>query len=143
MNRLKMKGLVLLFGMVSLTMVALPAFSQSQVVITSTASKVKFNVTSSARPITQWIRSQAETHLYRAVAAKKRNHKLNAVILAVLLGPFGVHRLYLGTTPKVPIFYSVTLGGLGILPLTDIIAILLTPDMSVFLNNNQIIMWGS
>ena len=143
MNRLKMKGLLLLIGLLSFTMGALPAFSQSQVGVTRTSSKVKLDINTKARPLAQWLRFKAETQLYRAVAAKERNHKLNAVILAILLGPFGVHRLYLGTTPKVPIFYSVTLGGLGILPLTDIIAILLTPDMSVFINNNQIIMWGS
>ena len=70
------------------------------------------------------------------------NKKLTAVLLAVALGTFGVHRLYLGTKPIVPVVYTLTLGGgFGILPLTDIIAILATPDISRFENNNQVIMW--
>ena len=65
------------------------------------------------------------------------NKKLTAVLLAVALGTFGVHRLYLGTKPIVPVVYTLTLGGgFGILPLTDIIAILVTPDISRFENNN-------
>lgn len=71
-----------------------------------------------------------------------KNKKLTAILLAVALGTFGVHRLYLGTKPLVPVVYTLTLGGgFGILPLTDIIAILATPDISRYENNNQVIMW--
>ena len=64
-----------------------------------------------------------------------------AAVFAVTLGPFGVHRLYLGTSTKVPIFYTLTLGGgLGILPLIDLIAIL-TNDRHRFTNNERVIMW--
>ncbi len=70
------------------------------------------------------------------------NKKLTAILLAVALGTFGVHRLYLGTKPLVPVVYTLTLGGgFGILPLSDIIAILVTPDISKFENNGQVIMW--
>ena len=70
-----------------------------------------------------------------------RRKKTIAIGLAITLGPFGVHRLYLGTDYKVPVIYSVTLGAFGILPLTDIIAILASKDIEQYLNNQQIIMW--
>ena len=70
-----------------------------------------------------------------------RKKKAIAIGLAITLGPFGVHRLYLGTDYKIPVIYSVTLGAFGILPLTDIIAILASKDIEQYLNNQQIIMW--
>lgn len=68
--------------------------------------------------------------------------KRNAVLLALALGPFGVHRLYLGTDAKVPVVYTLTLGGgFGILPLIDIVAILASNDLKEFTHNNKIMMW--
>ena len=64
-----------------------------------------------------------------------------AVILAILLGPFGVHRLYLGTGELVPLAYTLTLGGLMILPLIDLFCILFTKDFEAYLNNEKVIMW--
>ncbi len=62
--------------------------------------------------------------------------KLAAVGLALSLGPFGVHRIYLGTSTFVPIAYTVTLGGgLGILPVLDIITILLTRDLDKLIDH--------
>lgn len=78
----------------------------------------------------------------RSIKGFGENKKLTAVLLAVTLGTFGVHRLYLGTRPLVPVVYTITLGGgLGILPLTDIVAILATPDLSRYENNDKVIMW--
>ena len=72
-----------------------------------------------------------------------RKKKVNSTILALLLGPFGVHRLYLGTEAKVPVLYTLTLGGgFGILPLIDIVSILTTKELSVYENNANIIMWN-
>lgn len=69
--------------------------------------------------------------------------KVTAVLLTVALGPFGVHRLYLGTEAKVPVIYTLTLGGgLGILPLLDIIAILSSPSLDVYVNNPKVVMWA-
>lgn len=73
---------------------------------------------------------------------KKENKKIVATSLAVALGPFGAHRLYLGTEPKVPIVYTLTLGGFMILPLVDIGHILFTKNISPYENNPHIIMWG-
>jgi TM2 domain-containing membrane protein YozV len=73
---------------------------------------------------------------------RKNNPKLTAIGLIILLGPFGAHRLYLGTAPRVPVFYTVSLGGgLGLLPLTDLVAIMTTKDISNFYNNDKFIMW--
>ncbi len=77
------------------------------------------------------------------VGEKAKHTKLNAVLLAITLGPFGVHRLYLGTEAKVPVIYTLTLGGgLGILPLVDIVAILATPSLELYEDNSKVIMWA-
>ena len=72
-----------------------------------------------------------------------KHRKLKAVLLAVFLGHFGVHRIYLGTSPNVPVVYSLTLGGgLGLLPLIDIYSILKSKDLNEFKNSNQVFMWS-
>ena len=74
----------------------------------------------------------------------KAPKKVAAVLLAIALGPFGVHRLYLGTVAKVPVIYTLTLGGgLGILPLLDIIAILSNPNLEKFTQNEKVVMWAN
>ena len=74
---------------------------------------------------------------------KPKAQKLKAVLLALFLGHFGVHRIYLGTSANVPVVYSLTLGGgFGLLPLMDIIAILSSDDLSEFANNDHVIMWA-
>ena len=90
--------------------------------------------------------SQAEVLVFQndeTVVVKPKLRKLKAVLLAVFLGHFGVHRIYLGTKENVPVVYSLTLGGgLGLLPLFDIIAILSTKDIDQFVDNNKIFMWS-
>lgn len=72
----------------------------------------------------------------------KKKTKAKAILMAVLTGPLGGHRLYLGTKPYVPIIYAVTLGGgFGLLPLIDIAVILLSKDTEKYYENPQIIMW--
>lgn len=79
----------------------------------------------------------------QTTVVQPRFKKLKAVLLAIFLGHFGVHRIYLGTTANVPVVYSLTLGGgLGLLPLLDIIALLSTNDLDQFSNNNQVFMWS-
>lgn len=68
--------------------------------------------------------------------------KLTALILDLLAGPIGGHRMALGTKPIVPIFYALTFGGgFLLLPLIDFFVILFTKDISKYTNNNKIIMW--
>ncbi|MDC1451469.1 TM2 domain-containing protein [Vicingaceae bacterium] len=77
------------------------------------------------------------------VVVKPKFRKLKAVLLAVFLGHFGVHRIYLGTNQNVPIVYSLTLGGgFGLLPLFDIIAILTTKDLDEYVGNDKVFMWS-
>lgn len=66
-----------------------------------------------------------------------------AILFTVFTGLFGGHRVYFGTHHRTPIIYSVTLGGLGILPFVDLVHIIFTKDLSKFDNKTQIIMWGN
>lgn len=73
----------------------------------------------------------------------QENERLMSVVLAFALGPFGGHRLYLGTGPKVPIIYTLTLGGgFGVLPMIDMIHLLLKKDLGPYRNNTQVFMWS-
>ena len=65
-----------------------------------------------------------------------------AILFTVFTGFLGGHRIYLGTHQRTPIIYSVTLGGLGILPLIDLVQIIFTKELSKFEYRPQIIMWG-
>jgi TM2 domain-containing membrane protein YozV len=68
--------------------------------------------------------------------------RLIASALTVLLGPFGAHRLYLGTTPKVAVIYGITFGGFGVLALLDLGHLLFTKDLAPYRNNDRVFMWG-
>lgn len=71
-----------------------------------------------------------------------KHSKLVAAGLNISLGLFGVHRLYLGTSPQVPVIYTLSLGGGGFLVLTDLGVILFTKDLEKFTDNPRVIMWG-
>ena len=72
----------------------------------------------------------------------KKRTKGKAILMAVLTGPLGGHRLYLGTKPYVPIIYALTLGGgFGLLPAIDIVVIILSKDLDQYYNNPKVIMW--
>lgn len=62
--------------------------------------------------------------------------------LALALGPFAAHRIYLGTTPKVAIVYGLTFGGFGVLALIDLGHLLFSKDLEAYRNNDRVIMWG-
>ena len=79
----------------------------------------------------------------KTTVVKPKFRKLKAVLLALFLGHFGVHRIYLGTKENVPVVYSLTLGGgLGLLPLFDIVAILASKDLDEFVDNDKVFMWS-
>ena len=74
--------------------------------------------------------------------AEAKASKISAAIITVLLGPFGAHRVYLGTHVKVPIIYTLTLGGgFGILPLIDLAVMLISDDLGRYTDNEKVIMW--
>lgn len=62
--------------------------------------------------------------------------------LALLLGPFAAHRLYLGTSPKVAIIYGLTFGGFGVLVLLDLGHLLFTKDLDRYRNSDRVFMWA-
>lgn len=68
--------------------------------------------------------------------------RLVAAALAVTLGPFGGHRLYLGTDAKVPVFYGITFGGFGVLVMIDLAHILFTKDLAPYEHNDRVLMWA-
>ncbi|HLP10557.1 MAG TPA: NINE protein [Flavobacteriales bacterium] len=73
----------------------------------------------------------------------KPKRRLVAAFLCVTLGPFGMHRLYLGTKPRVAAAYTLTLGGgLGLIPVIDLFHIVFSKDISRFKDNDQFIMWA-
>jgi TM2 domain-containing membrane protein YozV len=74
----------------------------------------------------------------------KENPRLYAFCIAILLGPFGAHRIYLGTRHMVPVAYVLTLGGgLGVIPAIDAILILATKNLEPYQNNPRFFMWTS
>lgn len=57
-------------------------------------------------------------------------------------GMVGLHRIYLGSKPYVPVAYIASLGGVfGILPLIDFCVILFHKDFDQYQNNGQVLMW--
>jgi TM2 domain-containing membrane protein YozV len=76
----------------------------------------------------------------------KKRKKIIATLLAFPLpcGIIGLHRVYLGTKPYVPLVYIATFGGAaGIVPFIDFIVLLLEKDISKYENNPNVIMWAN
>lgn len=77
------------------------------------------------------------------VADSLKNQRITAALLTISLGFLGVHRIYLGTKPHIPIIYIATIGGcFGILPFIDFVVLLLSEDASPFINNSRVFMWN-
>lgn len=78
---------------------------------------------------------------------KKKQTKNKKIVAALLAFPFpfgmvGLHRIYLGTAPYVPIVYIGTLGGgFGILPFIDFCVLLLDKDVTRYNENKKVFMW--
>lgn len=72
----------------------------------------------------------------------KPKRRLVAALLCVALGPFGMHRLYLGTQPRVAAAYTITLGGgIGLVPLIDLFHIVFDPNLYKYKDNDKFLMW--
>lgn len=75
---------------------------------------------------------------------RKRNKRITAAVLAfpIPFGIVGLHRIYLGTAPYVPVVYVASLGGvLGILPFIDFCVLILDKEADRYLNNKKVFMW--
>lgn len=78
----------------------------------------------------------------------RKKQKLNKRITSAVLAfpfPFGIvglHRIYLGTKPHVPVAYVASLGGVfGILPLIDFCAITFGKKFDTYRDNGKVFMW--
>jgi TM2 domain-containing membrane protein YozV len=82
----------------------------------------------------------------RKIVQKLRTHdnqRAVAIGLDVSLGLFGVHRMYLGTDLKVPVIYTSTIGGGGVLWLVDLGLLIAVKDITPFKNNSNVFMWNT
>lgn len=71
------------------------------------------------------------------------NQRAVAIGLDVSLGLFGVHRMYLGTDLRVPVIYTTTIGGGGVLWLVDLGLLVAVKDLTPFKDNPNVFMWNS
>lgn len=71
------------------------------------------------------------------------NQRAVVIGLDVSLGLFGVHRMYLGTDLKVPVIYTSTIGGGGVLWLVDLGLLVAVKDLTPFKNNPNVFMWNT
>ena len=86
---------------------------------------------------------QQVSDTYRADGDSTKS-KLLASILAfpVPFGMLGLHRIYLGAKPIIPVLYIVTFGGIvGILPFIDMMVLILSKDTKPFVDNSNIFFW--
>ncbi len=76
-----------------------------------------------------------------------RSQKTKKYVAAALAFPFpfgivGLHRIYLGCQPYVPVAYIATVGGgFGVLPFIDFCAILSHKNTDPFVDNKKVFMW--
>ena len=68
-----------------------------------------------------------------------------AFALCWVLGGFGIHRHYMGTSNLMWLYYTITCGGIfGIVTMVDWVVLLIgaaTNDISQYCNNDSFIMW--
>ena len=69
------------------------------------------------------------------------NPRLVAIALDATLGLLGVHRLYLGTSVKVPVIYTLTCGGGCVLWLVDLGLLIFSKDITPYMDNPNLFMW--
>ena len=83
--------------------------------------------------------------IFQSFTKKQRlNKRITAAVLAFPF-PFGIvglHRIYLGTKPYVPVAYIASLGGVfGILPFIDFCVITFGKDFDHYRDNGKVFMW--
>jgi TM2 domain-containing membrane protein YozV len=117
---------VLLLCFLLVGMSAFAQDSKNNVVSANGSSLAKFN----NRKIVQKLRTF-------------ENQRAVAIGLDVSLGLFGVHRMYLGTDLRVPVIYTATIGGGGVLWLVDLGLLVAVKDLTRFKDNPNVFMWNS
>ena len=76
-----------------------------------------------------------------SLKAEVKGKRIKAIILTVLTGPLGGHRIYLGTKAAVPVLYSLTLGGGILVTIIDLGYLIFSKDISLYENNSRFFMW--
>lgn len=80
--------------------------------------------------------------IFRKKDVLSKKIKAAALAFPFPFGIVGLHRIYLGTSPYVPVAYIGTAGGVfGILPLIDFFKILMDKNIEPFQNNGKVFMW--
>ncbi|MBO7603249.1 MAG: TM2 domain-containing protein [Bacteroidales bacterium] len=68
-----------------------------------------------------------------------------ALVLNFLLGGFGIHRHYMGTSPAMWAIYTFTFAGIfGIVPTVDLVMLIIgtiNNDIGQYINNRKFFMW--
>jgi TM2 domain-containing membrane protein YozV len=73
--------------------------------------------------------------------APKDNEQLVAILLCFFLGGWAVHRVYLGSTPLMILWYFLTCGGIfGIVPLIDFFMLIINGTDS-FVDSDKFFSW--
>jgi len=84
-----------------------------------------------------------DTAIAETDTVTKKKKFVAAILAFPLFGVTGIHRVYLGTQPYVPVVYMATVGGYLILPTLDFIAIICADEKTFlsFQNNTHVFMW--
>ncbi len=121
----------------------LPAFSNEPELIILDSNEVILSEQTLEIPQGDVLQKK-ERPIIKFLSKKIKNKKVIAALLAFPF-PFGIvglHRIYLGTKPYVPVAYIGSLGGVfGIIPLIDFFVILFDKDFEQFENNGKVLMW--
>lgn len=81
--------------------------------------------------------------MHHAEGLNKKRFIAAALAFPLPFGVLGLHRVYLGSQPYMPLVYIATLGGcLGVLPFIDFAVILLDKNFERFMNNPRVFMWN-
>lgn len=110
-----------------------PAINEFQVIELSPDASMAQDVMERPSPLWQIFKKR-----------QMQNKKITAALLAFPF-PFGIvglHRIYLGCAPYVPVVYIASLGGaFGLLPLLDCVVLLASKDITPYVNNKMVFMW--
>lgn len=114
-----------------------------QIIVVDSAQAVQFMAEKNWPQYVKIGKRQVKNPLYLIAEDVAGKDKATTIVLILLTGPLGGHRIYLGTTPVVPVVYTLTLGGgVGILPFIDLVVVCFSKDISRFENNEKIFMWA-
>jgi TM2 domain-containing membrane protein YozV len=112
---------------------------------TGTVLEKQFIETSELHPDSYRDADDAPNPLFKLFRKKHKDYRRLTAALLAFPFPFGIvglHRIFLGTKPYVPIAYIASLGGIfGVMPLIDFFVICFDKDFEQYLNNPKVLMW--